>query len=223
MIKHKNQRVGVFIDVQNMYYSAKALYGRKVDFGEILKTAVADRQLIRAIAYVVRATGEEDPFFEALNQRGIETKERELQEFHGGTKKADWDVGITVDAVRIGEILDVVVLVSGDGDFVELVEYLKHHGRQVEVIAFRKSASSRLIDACDDFIDLSADIDRYTIKGYIKPSTNFEDEMIGNSITERETEIEETASGDSFWIKPVEKRTVRRNQSSSTTSKKMKH
>jgi len=219
MIKHKNQRVGVFIDVQNMYYSAKALYERKVDFGEILKTAVADRQLIRAIAYVVRATGEEDPFFEALNQRGIETKERELQEFHGGAKKADWDVGITVDAVRIGEILDVVVLVSGDGDFVELVEYLKHHGRQVEVIAFRKSASSRLVEACDDFIDLSADADRYTIKGYIRPGTKLGSTAYEDGSAEREMEIEEATSGDSFWIKPVEKRTVHRGRPADTVTK----
>ena len=219
MIKHKNQRVGVFIDVQNMYYSAKAIYGRKVDFGEILKTAVADRQLIRAIAYVVRATGEEDPFFEALNQRGIETKERELQEFHGGAKKADWDVGITVDAVRIGEILDVVVLVSGDGDFVELVEYLKHHGRQVEVIAFRKSASSRLVDACDDFIDLSADADRYTIKGYIRPSAKLESEINETDFRENGIEEDEAPTGDSFWIKPVEKRTVRRGRPPNTASR----
>ncbi|MEK9151892.1 MAG: NYN domain-containing protein [Patescibacteria group bacterium] len=164
MIKHKSQRVGVFIDVQNMYYSAKNLYNCKVNFGGILETAVADRQLIRAIAYVVKATGEEKPFFDALFQRGLETKERELQVFIGGAKKADWDVGIAVDAIRIGEILDVVVLVSGDGDFVELVEYLKHHGRQVECIAFRETASSKLVAAVDDFVDLSQDKDRYLIK-----------------------------------------------------------
>lgn len=164
MIKHKDQRVGVFIDVQNMYYSAKNLYNSKVDFGNILETAVAGRQLIRAIAYVVKATGEETPFFEALNQRGLETKERPVQVFESGAKKADWDVGIAVDAIRIGEILDVVILVSGDGDFVELVEYLKHHGRQVEAIAFRETASSKLVAAVDDFIDLSKDKERFLIK-----------------------------------------------------------
>lgn len=163
MIKHKNQRVGVFIDVQNMYYSAKNLYNCKVNFGEVLKTAVADRQLIRAIAYVVKATGEEQPFFEALFQRGLETKEREMQVFFSGAKKADWDVGIAVDAIRIGEILDVIVLVSGDGDFVELVEYLKHHGRQVEAIAFRETSSAKLVEAVDDFTDLSQDKTRYLI------------------------------------------------------------
>ena len=163
MIKHKSQRVGVFIDVQNMYYSAKKLYNMKVNFGEILKAAVADRQLIRAIAYVVKATGEEQPFFEALHERGLETKERPVQVFLDGAKKADWDVGMTVDAIRIGELLDVIVLVSGDGDFVELVEYLKHHGRQVEAIAFRETSSSKLVDVVDSYTDLSQDKDRFLI------------------------------------------------------------
>ncbi len=164
MIKHPNQRVGVFIDVQNMYYSAKNLYNCKVNFGAILDTAVAGRQLIRAIAYVVKATGEEKPFFEALSQRGLETRERELQVFDSGAKKADWDVGMAVDMIRIGEILDVVVLVSGDGDFVELADYLKHHGRQVEAIAFGKTTSSKLRDVVDDFTDLSEDQDKYLIR-----------------------------------------------------------
>lgn len=164
MIKHKDQRVGVFIDVQNMYYSAKNLYNSKVNFGNILETAVAGRELIRGIAYVVKATGEEQPFFDALSQRGLEIKDRPVQVFESGAKKADWDVGIAVDAIRIGEILDVIVLVSGDGDFVELVEYLKHHGRQVEVIAFRETTSGKLVAAVDDFTDLSSDKERFLIK-----------------------------------------------------------
>jgi uncharacterized LabA/DUF88 family protein len=163
MIKHKSQRVGVFIDVQNMYYSARKLYGHKVNFGEILKAAEADRQLIRAIAYVVRATGDEGGFFEALHARGMETKMRDVQIFEDGARKADWDVGMAVDAIRIGEILDVVVLVTGDGDFIELVEYLKHHGRQVEVVAFKETTSAKLIAAADDFVNLSEDTDRFLI------------------------------------------------------------
>ena len=213
-IKHPSQRVGVFIDVQNMYYSAKALYNSKVDFGEILTTAVADRQLIRALAYVVRATGEEDSFFEALNQRGIETKERELQEFHGGAKKADWDVGITVDAIRIGEVLDVVVLVSGDGDFVELVEYLKHHGKQVEVVAFRKSASSRLVEAADDFVDLGAD-KKYLITGRGRGKATIETLIDKDYIVPK-------AGFESFWITPPPEKSTRKRPSSSGTKSKRK-
>lgn len=147
MIQHQHQRVGVFIDVQNMYYSARHLFNRKVNFGNIVKTAAGDRQLIRAIAYVVSTkTDEHRPFFEALINVGIETKEKELVEFIGGQKKADWDVGITVDAIRLGETLDVIVLVSGDGDFVSLVEYLQSKGKIVEVISFRETTSSKLVE-----------------------------------------------------------------------------
>jgi uncharacterized LabA/DUF88 family protein len=163
MIKHKSQRVGVFIDVQNMYYSAKNLYGSKVDFGHILEAAVAGRQLIRAIAYAVKATGEETAFFDALFHRGIETRERDMQIFPDGARKADWDVGMAIDAIRISEVLDTVVLVTGDGDFVDLVDYLKSRGRQVEVAAWRQTASSRLIAAADDFTDLSRQPESFLI------------------------------------------------------------
>src|SRR3989344_7664836 len=94
-LKHPDQRVGVFIDVHNLYYSAKNLYGKKVNFGNILEEAVAGRKLIRAISYVVRTeTKEEQPFFEALYNLGIETREKDLQIFFSGSKKADWDVGL---------------------------------------------------------------------------------------------------------------------------------
>lgn len=164
-IKHKFQRVAVLIDVQNMYYSAKNLFGAKVNFGEIVKAAVDDRQLIRAIAYVVKTkTGEEKPFFEALTKLGIETKEKELQEFYGGAKKADWDVGLAVDAIKLAEKVDAVILVSGDGDFLPLLEYIKNtYGCLVEAVAFRETASSKLVDAADDFLNLSEDKRRFLI------------------------------------------------------------
>ena len=158
IIRHKDQRVAVLIDVQNMYHSAKNLYSARVNFKEVLKTAVAGRKLIRAIGYVIKTeTGEEKGFFEALTSMGIETKMKDLQIFYGGLKKADWDVGIAVDAVKLSSQLDALVLISGDGDYVPLVEYLKGQGRQVEVLAFGKSASTKLREAVDDFIDLSED------------------------------------------------------------------
>ena len=165
IIKPKDQRVVVLIDVQNLYYSAKNLFHRKVNFKEILKKSIAGRKLIRAFAYVVRTkTGEEKPFFEALTKLGIETRVRDLQEFFGGIKKADWDVGITVDAIRIAPSVDVIVLVSGDGDFVQLVEYLKNQGKRVEVIAFSKTASAKLKEAADEFIDLGESPKKYLLK-----------------------------------------------------------
>ncbi len=165
MVKLKEQRVGILIDVQNLYHSAKNLYRSKVNFSEILKTGVAGRKLIRAFAYVVRTkTGEERPFFDALVKLGIETRIKDLQEYFGGLKKADWDVGITVDAVRASASVDVIVLVSGDGDFIQLVEYLKNQGKRVEVMAFGKSASSKLKETADEFTDLGENPAKYLLK-----------------------------------------------------------
>ncbi len=163
--KHKNQRVAVLIDVQNMYHSSKHIYKARANFKEILKAAVAGRQLIRAIGYVIRTeSGEEKPFFEALSKIGIELKVKDLQIFPGGMKKADWDVGMAVDAVRMANlVIDAIVLVTGDGDFLPLVEYIKGTGRQAEIAAFGKSASAKLKEAADDFIDLGEDAKRFLI------------------------------------------------------------
>jgi len=139
-----------------LYYSARNLFGCKVNFGNIAKLGVGDRKLIRAIAYVVRTeSGEEKPFFDALYNMGLETRERDLLTYFGGNKKADWDVGITVDAIRIAELLDVVILVSGDGDYLPLVEYLQNRGRQVEVMSFRETTSTRLVEEVDNYTNLS--------------------------------------------------------------------
>jgi len=166
IIKHPGQRIAIFIDAQNLYHSAKHLYKSKVNFSEILKTAVVGRTLIRAIAYVITTeSGEEKGFFEALEKLGIETKTKDLQIFYGGAKKGDWDVGLAVDAIKLASKVDAVVICSGDGDFVPLVDYIQNkEGCQVEIITFGKSASGRLKEAADDFVDLDEDINRYLIK-----------------------------------------------------------
>lgn len=165
VIKHPGQRVGVLIDVQNLYHSARNLYQGRANFREILKLAVSNRSLIRVFAYVVRTkTGEEKPFFDALIKLGIETRVKDLQEFYGGMKKADWDVGLVIDAVRIAPSVDTLVIASGDGDFISLVEYLKNQGKRVEIIAFGKSASSRLKEVADEFIDLEKNPEKYLLK-----------------------------------------------------------
>ncbi|MFH1582354.1 MAG: NYN domain-containing protein [bacterium] len=164
-IKHSGQRVAVLLDVQNLYHSAKNLYQARVNFGAILKLAVSNRTLIRAFGYVVKTkTGEEKAFFEALTKLGIETRVRDLQEFFGGMKKADWDVGITVDAIRISPSVDVIILGSGDGDFIQLVEFLKNQGKRVEVVAFGKSSSAKLKEVVDEFVDLCDYPSKYLLK-----------------------------------------------------------
>ena len=171
VIKHKDQRVGVFIDAQNLYHSAKNLYnGAKVNFGEVMKSAVGDRTLVRAIAYVITTeTGEEKPFFEALEKMGIEAKTKDLQVFFGGAKKADWDVGIAVDAIIMAPKVDTIILVAGDGDFIPMVKHVQSLGCQVEVVSFGKSSSSKLIEAADDFMDLDLNSKKF-LMGTKRPS-----------------------------------------------------
>ncbi len=155
--KHKAQRVAVFVDVQNMYYSARDLYKSKVDFSTLLKTAVAGRRLVRAIAYVIKAdVKDEQNFHDALEKIGFEVKAKDLQVFYGGAKKGDWDVGIATDMLRLAPKIDTAVLVSGDGDFTEVVKYVKAIGCRVEVMSFKKTASSKLVEEADDFISLDS-------------------------------------------------------------------
>src|ERR1039458_8796438 len=139
-----NQRVGIFVDVQNLYHSSKNLYHGRVNYAELIKHLVGDRQLIRAMAYVVKSEGiepqhgertpirpargahvapgangddeksdlsTEAAFFEALEKAGLELRMKDLQIFAGGMKKADWDVGMAVDAIRMSAFLDVIILV----------------------------------------------------------------------------------------------------------------
>jgi uncharacterized LabA/DUF88 family protein len=166
VIRHPDQRVAILIDTQNLYHSAKNLYKAKVNFGAVVKAALGSRKLIRAVSYVVNTeSGEESAFFEALEKIGIEIKTKDLQIFYGGAKKADWDVGLAVDAIKLAHKVDAIVLATGDGDFIPLVEYVKSQGCQVEAITFGRSASSRLRDTVDDFIDMDKNPNDFLI-GY---------------------------------------------------------
>ena len=165
MMKHPEQRIGVFVDVQNMYHSAKNIYNSRVNFKEVLQAASAGRKLVTAVAYVITSPSKDEAyFFEALEKSGFKIKTKDLQIFAGGAKKADWDVGLAMDAIKMAGKLDVVIIVSGDGDYVPLVEYLQNIGVQVEAIAFGESSSHLLIEAVDDFTDLSKDKKRFLIK-----------------------------------------------------------
>lgn len=198
VIKHGDQRVAVFIDTQNLYHSAKNLYNTKVNFGAVMQESVGKRKLIRALAYVITTeAGDETQFFEALTKLGIETKTKDLQVFYGGAKKADWDVGLAVDAIRLAPKVDTIVLATGDGDFEPLVTFLKEHfGVQVEVISFGRSSSSKLRAVCEDFIDMCDHPEKFLI-GYrgvkqthgkakakrahktTKPAEEYSDEALG--------------------------------------------
>lgn len=165
MAKFPEQRVGVLVDVSNLYHSARVLYKKKVNYKNVLEAAVSERKLIRAIAYgITTAEGMEDKFIEALEKSGYDVKTKDLQIFPDGSKKGDWDVGIAIDAVKMARSLDVIVLVSGDGDYIPLVEYIQNTtGCRVEVIAFAESASAKLVEQSDEFLNLSEGKRKYLI------------------------------------------------------------
>jgi len=161
----KDQRVGILVDIQNLYYSAKVLHHKKVNFGNILKEGVGDRKLIRAIAYGIKTLeGQEEKFFEALEKQGFEVKTKDLQIFPGGAKKGDWDVGIAVDAIKLSQGLDAIILVSGDGDYIPVVNYIQNTtGCRVEGIAFKESTSAKLVEELDAFINISENKKKFLI------------------------------------------------------------
>lgn len=161
---HENQRVAVLADSQNLYHTAQSMYTRNIDYAALLEEAVSGRELTRAIAYVIRADApEEESFFEALVDIGFETQIKDIKTFADGTKKADWDVGICLDATTLANHVDTIVLCTGDGDFTRLCHHLKHEGVRIEVVCFEESTADELADAADSFRDMSADTDRFLL------------------------------------------------------------
>jgi uncharacterized LabA/DUF88 family protein len=161
---HENQRVAVLADSQNLYHTAHTLYSQNLDYTALLEDAVADRELVRAIAYVIRADSpSEEDFFEALRDIGFETKIKDIKTFADGSQKANWDLGMTLDAVTLAPKIDTFVLFSGDGDFARLCTHLRHEGVRTEVMGFGSSTAEELIEAADSFVDLSENEDRYLL------------------------------------------------------------
>ena len=161
---HASQRIAMLVDAQNLYHSAQSLYSRNIDYSSLLDEAVEGRQLTRAIAYVIRADApQEESFFEALVEIGFETKIKDIKTFADGSKKADWDVGMSLDAVTLAPHVDTIILCTGDGDFSRLCSHLRHDGVRVEAYAFEESTSEDLIEEADTFVDMSAAEDTFLL------------------------------------------------------------
>jgi uncharacterized LabA/DUF88 family protein len=161
---HPSQRVAIIADAQNLYHTAQSLYSRNIDYAALLEEAVQERSLTRAIAYVVRADApQEESFFEALTEIGFETKIKDIKTFADGSKKADWDVGMSLDAVTLAPHVDTVVLCTGDGDFSRLCSHLRHEGVRAEVLGFEESTAEELMGAADDFRDMSGREERFLL------------------------------------------------------------
>jgi uncharacterized LabA/DUF88 family protein len=146
-----SERVGVFIDVQNMHYGARQLKG-KLDFDALLRAAVLERRLIRATAYVVESKEiDQSGFIALLQQRAIEVRRKTVRVRADGSMKGDWDMELALEVLEAAPELDVVVLVSGDGDFTSLVQRVKSIGPRVEVIGFPRTTAKSLVQAADRF------------------------------------------------------------------------
>ena len=150
-IKESDKRVGVFIDVQNVYYGARKLKG-KLDFDALMESAIVDRRLIQCTAYVVESKEiDQSGFIARLQHKAIEVRRKSLRVRVDGSSKGDWDMELALDILDAAASLDVVVLVSGDGDFTSLVKRVKRIGPRVEVIAFPRHTAKSLLEAADRF------------------------------------------------------------------------
>ncbi len=150
-VKEADKRVGVFIDVQNVYYGARKLKG-KLDFDALMESAIVGRRLIQCTAYVVESKEiDQSGFIARLQQKAIEVRRKSLRVRADGSSKGDWDMELALDILDAASNLDVVVLVSGDGDFTSLVKRVKRIGPRVEVIAFPRNTAKSLLEAADRF------------------------------------------------------------------------
>ena len=152
-------RVGVFVDVQNMFYAAKDRYGGRVDYIKLLDLIVGPRYLIGAYAYIVQIPEiPQAAFLSLLEHNGYTIKSKELRLRGDGSAKGDWDVGIAVDVVSMLGSLDVVILASGDGDFCPLAELIKQQNKRVEVVAFEHNTSMDLQQIADQFYPIGDEL-----------------------------------------------------------------
>lgn len=143
-----DQRVAILVDVQNMYYAARNIHNSKLEFSRLLEFLARGRPLARAIAYVIERPGmEQDKFVEVLKRNGYEVRKKILVERSDGSQKGDWDLGLALEAAEIATRVDALCLVSGDGDFLELVEYLVARGVRAEVASFPETTATDLIKA----------------------------------------------------------------------------
>ncbi len=159
------QQVGLFVDTQNLYYAARDAAGRNLDYEQLLQVAVRGRDLHAATAYVVERAGESTAhgFITRLSTLGYRVRRRAVRVHRADDQgrtvlEGDWDMGIAADIVRAWDHLDVIVLASGDGDFVPILQLAQERGKRVEVLAFREASAQTLIDLVDRFVHLG-DVD----------------------------------------------------------------
>lgn len=151
-------KVAIFVDVQNIYYTSRQTFRRNFDYNAFWAQATQGRELVKAFAYAIdRGDSKQHEFQNILRAIGFEVKLKPFIQRADGSAKGDWDVGITLDAIEHSQNADVVVLVSGDGDFDLLVNKLRiDKGKKVEVYGVAKLTANTLVQAASEFIPIES-------------------------------------------------------------------
>ena len=136
----KDQRVAVFVDVQNLYYSARQTFGQNLSYGMLLQACVGTRSLVRAVAYLIEREGtDQSSFLSMLHHTGIEAKRRQVIERMDGTTKAEWEVGLSMDMIKMAGKVDTIVVASGNGVFADAGRLIQSKGTRFDCCTFRQS------------------------------------------------------------------------------------
>lgn len=148
------EKVAIFIDIQNVYYTVREAYGRNFDYNKFWAQATADREVIKAFCYAIdRGDQKQREFQNILRAIGFNVKLKPFIQRSDGSAKGDWDVGIALDAIEYAEKADVIVLVSGDGDFDLLVNKIRvKYGKKVEVYGVPQFTAAALMNEASEFI-----------------------------------------------------------------------
>lgn len=149
-------RVAVFVDVQNVYYTVKQIHGCHFDYRVFWDQVTARREVVGAFAYAIdRGDPKQIQFQQILQSIGFEVKLKPFIQRSDGSAKGDWDVGITIDMLELATEIDVAVLASGDGDFDLVVKKLREtHDLRVEVYGESKLTAASLIQAANRFVPI---------------------------------------------------------------------
>jgi len=155
----KKERLALFVDSQNLYYSARMGYAAKVNYEKLLKLITENRKLVKAYAYIVQPPeGDVKPFATSLERIGYIVKIKDVRTRSDGSAKANWDMGIALDILGIMDRVDTIVLASGDGDFAPLVDFIKAQNKRVEIFAFAENTAYDLKEKADKFQPLGENV-----------------------------------------------------------------
>ncbi len=155
----EREKIALFVDSQNLYYSARMGYAAKVNYEKLLRLITGNRNLIKAYAYIVQPPeGDVKPFATSLERIGYLVKIKDVRTRSNGSAKANWDMGIALDILGILDRVDTIVLASGDGDFMPLVDFIKGKNKRVEIFAFSDNTAYDLKEKADRFEPLGENV-----------------------------------------------------------------